>query len=314
MKVLATTSQSVLLVDCCTGEAHVLHRGAGLYYGIARIGASHAVAARRRLVSSAVPREAERGCILIFDEALRQRAVLEAPFALRDMHQIAWFDGCLWVTCSFDDMIAIHDGAAWQRWTPAIPSAPATARPRRDVENDRYHYNSFLVTGDEIALLAHNHGPSDVHFFDRRSRAFHRTVALGSQAHDLWVDGEALHTCSSIEGRLVGTSGWTLATGGFPRGVCFGETHRALGISALSERGQRDFASAAIALYDASWQVLHYVHLVHEGMVLDLAPVPASERGASALPAFEACRFPLLDRLSEGDLLDAQGSAGSAST
>src|SRR6185312_10154455 len=76
MKVVATTSQSVLLVDCVTGQSSVLHRGAGLYYGIARIGSDLAVAARRRLVSSPVPREEERGCILRFGPDLRLRETL----------------------------------------------------------------------------------------------------------------------------------------------------------------------------------------------------------------------------------------------
>ena len=61
MKVLATTSHSILAIDCETGDARIVHRGAGLYYGIARIGSDYLVAARRRLVSSPVPRDDERG-------------------------------------------------------------------------------------------------------------------------------------------------------------------------------------------------------------------------------------------------------------
>jgi hypothetical protein len=313
MKVLATTSQSVLLVDCLTGESSVLHRGAGLYYGIARIDSKLAVAARRRLVSSPVPREEERGCILFFDRDLRQGEKLEAPFPLRDIHEIAWFDGHLWVTCSFDDMIAIYGGGAWERWRPQLPAATDPARPLRDGENDRHHFNSFYFTDDEIALLAHNHGPSELHFFDQRTRSFRRTVSLGRQAHNIWRERDAVVTCSSIDGKLVGTNGWELATGGFPRGVCFGVGNRAIGISALSERGKRDFASAAIALYDAHWHLLHYVHLVREGMVLDLAPVLAAEAAQAKGGAFETWRFPLRSQLTEADLAPDHASSGEVS-
>jgi hypothetical protein len=310
MKVLATTSQSVLLVDCLTGHASVLHRGAGLYYGIARMGATHAVAARRRLVSSAQPRDEERGFILLLDGDLRHRETFEAPFPLRDMHEIAWFDRRLWVTCSFDDMIAICDGVAWERWTPELPPVSDRDRPVRDVERDRHHFNSFFLTDEEIALLAHNHGPSDLHFFDRRSRSFRRTIQLGKQAHNIWRHGDAFATCSSIEGRLVASDGWELPIGGFPRGVCFAGGHRAIGLSALSERGQRDWTSAAIALYDASWRPLHYVHLVREGMILDLAPAPDTAESGH----FELLRFPLLSRLTDDDLVGAQPSSGDVST
>jgi hypothetical protein len=312
MKVLATTSQSVLLVDCFTGEASVLHRGAGLYYGIARIDSMWAVAARRRLVSSPVPRDDERGCILLFDERLRQRDAVEAPFPLRDIHEIAWFDERLWVTCSFDDMIAIFDGARWERWTPEVPER-SSDRPLRDVANDRHHYNSFLYTGDEIALLAHNHGPSDLHCFERRSRSFRRTIPLGRQAHNVWREGDAYRTCSSIEGTLVGSDGWAHSIGGFPRGVCITDNYRAIGISALSERGQRDWTSAVVALHDASWRPLHHVHLLREGMILDLAPAADIDVVHARNGGFETCRFPLLSHLTDADLAGDQGSSGDVS-
>jgi hypothetical protein len=210
-------------------------------------------------------------------------------------------------------MISIHGGGTWERWKPELPPATEPAHPMREVENDRYHFNSIHFGDDEIALLAHNHGPSDLHFFDRRSRSFSRTMPLGRQAHNIWHDGNAIVTCSSIEGKLVGSNGWELATGGFPRGVCFGAEHRAIGISALSERGQRDFASAAIALYDARWRRLHYVHLVREGMILDLAPLSATDAAHAANGGFERCRFPLLSELTDADLAGAQASPGDVS-
>lgn len=302
MNVIATTSHSVLLVDCMTGHASALHRGEGLYYGIARMDSAYAVAARRRYVSGPIPHADERGCILVFDRLSQAPRVLEAPFAMRDIHQIAWFDGRLWVTCSLDDLIAVFDGVAWERWTP-LEAGPVGDDGLPVSGKDRYHYNSFHVSDGEFAILAHNLGPSDIHFFDRRTRSLKRSVRLGRQAHNIWSEKDAYFTCSSIEGKLVASDGWELATGGFPRGVCVGETHRAVGISALAERGRRDWASAAIALYDSSWRPVHYVHLVREGMILDLALVPddlAMHDGPG-----ERDQFPLLMRLSDADLAGA---------
>lgn len=313
MKVLATTSHSVFALDCNTGDARVVHRGAGLYFGIARVGTRYAVAARRRLVSSAVPREAEHGCLLLVDARFASCETIEAPFPLRDLHQIAWFDDRLFVTCSFDDAIAVFDGAGWERWTPQLPRDVAARRSRSDAEHDRYHYNSFLLLDDEVALLAHNHGPSNVDFFDRRSRSFRRTLPLGVQAHNLWYEGDRLWTCSSIEGRLVADDGEAIATGGFPRGVAFDGRARAFGLSALSERGQRDFASAAIALCDAAWRPRHYVYLPHEGMILDLLPLEDAEFEAARRSALAAVALPIVGELDPADLAADQGSGADAS-
>lgn len=295
MKIVVTTSQSVLLVDCGTGGSTVLHRGAGLYYGIARIGNGYAVAARRRSVSSAVPRPDEAGCILLFDTAFRLERVLEAPFPLRDMHQIAWFDDRLWVTCSFDDMVATYDGAAWARWHPL--ELPGDGAP------DRYHFNSFLVTDTEIALLAHNHGPSELHYFDRGSRAWLRSLPLGEQAHDVWTGEDVHFTCSSIESKLLATNGWERFTGGFPRGVCITPATCAVGISALSERGSRDWTSGAIALCNVDWHATHYVHLLREGMILDMLEVPSDEAAAIEATLEERVAFPIVPRVTDRELI-----------
>ena len=294
MKVIATTSQSLLLVDCLTGWAHVIHRGAGLYYGIARIPGGYAVAARRRNVSSSVPSADERGCILLLDPGFRSVQVLEAPFPLRDMHQVAWFDDRLWVTCSFDDMVATYDGVRWERWRPlGAPDAGSV---------DRYHFNSLMVTDAEIVVLAHNHGPSDMHFFDRRSRRLLRTLRLGEQAHNIWGEGGEYFTCSSIHGKLTAANGWERGLGGFTRGVSIAAPWRVAGISTLTERVNRDWTSGVLALCDTDWNPHHFVHLVREGMVLDVVGITAAEAEPVEASPYVRVRFPLLSHLDETTL------------
>jgi hypothetical protein len=314
MKVLATTSHSILAIDCETGDARIVHRGCGLYYGIARRGSDYFIAARRRLVSSPVPRDDERGCLLRFDTGFDAREPIEAPFALRDMHQIAYVDDRLFVTCSFDDAIAIFDGVRWERWIPELPTHVVAARPRCDEANDRFHYNSFFVGRDEIALLAHNHGPSNLDCFDRGSRVFRRTLPLGVQAHNVWSEGDRIWTCSSMEGKLVADDGSEVATGGFPRGVAFAPHARAFGLSALSERGQRDWASAAIALCDSAWRPRQFVHLSREGMILDLLALTDAEFEGARRGGLERVAFPVVERLDVAALAPDQGSAVKASS
>jgi lipopolysaccharide transport system ATP-binding protein len=268
MKVLATTSRSFLLVDVVTGKAEVVHRGAGLYYGIAARDNQVFVAARRRMVSSADPAESEAGAILVFDRALRHVRTIEPPIALRDLHGIAFDDdGVLWATCSFDDMVARWDGRDWTTWHPL---GEPVGEPR-----DVHHFNSLLFEGDLVWVLAHNFGPSELLGFDRHSLVLRHRVGLGVQAHDIWREGGRLHTCSSAEGRILGEGGFELPTGQFPRGYLNASGLRLVGLSELAERNERDFTAGAIRRYDQQWTMQGEIRLEGEGLLLALASLPA---------------------------------------
>jgi len=268
MKVLATTSRSFLRVDALTGAVEVLHRGAGLYYGIAAWCGQVFVAARRRMVSSDAPAETEAGAILVFDRQLRHVGTLEAPFALRDLHGIAFDDdGVLWATCSYDDLVARWDGRQWIRWHPL---GEPVGEPR-----DVHHFNSLSFDNGLVWVLAHNRGPSELMGFDRRSLALRSRVELGDQAHDIWREGGRLHTCSSADGRVVGEGGFEVPTGQFPRGYLRAGGLRLVGLSELAERHERDFTTAAIRRYDEGWTMQGEIRLPGEGLLLALAAPPA---------------------------------------
>lgn len=268
MKVLATTSRSFLRVDVNSGEIEVVHRGAGLYYGVAAAAGRTFVAARRRMVSSQEPAESEAGVILVFDAGLRHIETLAPPFALRDLHGIAFDDdGALWATCSYDDMIARWDGSEWTQWYPL--GEPA-AQPR-----DVHHFNSLLFEGDLVWILAHNRGPSELLGFDRRRLQLLHRVGLGVQAHDIWREGGHLYTCSSAEGRIVGEGGFEVRTGQFPRGYLRAGGLRLVGLSELAERGERDFTAGTIRRHDEHWRPAGEIRLEGEGLLLALASPPA---------------------------------------
>ena len=265
MRLLATTSHSLLLVDTDSGAIQPLHRDRGLYYGIAHQGERIYVAARNRLVSSSQPQDQERGEILVFDKGLRCCDRLSAPFPLRDIHEIAWHGGKLWITCSFDDMVAVYDGAQWQQWFPLGPSAAGA---------DLHHFNSFMFADDRLWLLAHNKGASDLLAFSLPGLELIEKFALGNCGHNIWRENGQIFSCSSLAGELLGEQGFALHTGGFPRGVAFGQNCRCVGISTVAERKDRDFSTGKLMIFDQAWQLKNELELPGEGLILDLLPLP----------------------------------------
>ena len=259
---LITTSFSILKLDLETSEISTIHRGYGLYYGITRSPRYYMVAARRRLVSSEIPIEKEDGVILLFNSKLKKVGEIKAPFPLRDMHEIKWYDDKLWITCSYENMIVIFDGKNWIRW---YPLGKPEAEPF-----DKNHFNSFLFEKDSLYLLAHNRGDSEILEFSLKNLELKRRIPLGNQAHNIWKKGDVFYTCSSGEGKLRGTNGWEVYTGGFPRGIAFSDKNIFLGVSEFTERKYRDFTDGKIFVYNKNWILEREIILKKEGLVLDL--------------------------------------------
>jgi hypothetical protein len=262
---LVTTSHSLLRVDAESGAYEPLHRGRGLYFGIATDGTRYFVAARGRMVSSADPAEDERGCILVFDRAMRPQGELAAPFPMRDLHEILWRDEKLWVTCSFDNMIAVLDESSgrWESWYPFGP----TPQPPYDVN----HLNSLAFDAGDLCVIAHNRGASELLRFDPSSRALRSRTPFGLQSHNIRRTREgALITCSSGDGTLVSLDGWRLEVGGFPRGIAIFDDETYVGISEIAERQDRDLSTGLVRVFDPRWQVLRTHEFPAEGLLLDI--------------------------------------------
>lgn len=259
---LVTTSRSLLLLDPTRACAERIDAGRGLYYGIEQTATAIYVAARRRMVSSDIPIDSERGAILRFDRALESAHVIEADFPLRDLHQIRRVGTRLFVTCSHDNLIAILDGGTWSKWFPlGEPDTPPL---------DRNHFNTIELIDGHLCVVAHNFGDSELLFFDPDTLRLRSRIPLGRHAHNVWrSDGEWM-TCSSSEGRLVGSAGTSLEVGGFPRGICWTGTRWFIGLSEVAERTERDFTDAGIAEVDAVGQVSRVLHLPAEGLVLEV--------------------------------------------
>jgi len=265
---LVTTSHSLLLVDPLSGAMTPIHRGLGLYFGIATDGERYFVAARGRMVSSAEPAEGERGRILVFDRALRLVGEMQAPFPLRDLHEILWEPGRLWATCSYDNMVAIHDAGTgtWEEWYPL----GRTPEPPYDLN----HLNSLAMMDGALCMVAHNKGPSELLKFDPGSRALLSREPFGNQSHNIRRTGEGLVTCSSADGALVGLNGWRLDVGGFPRGLLTEGSEYYVGISEILERKDRDLSNGKVLVFDPEWHPLRTIDLPGEGLVLDIQKAP----------------------------------------
>jgi len=275
MYYLVTTSHALLLVNSKKGSYREIHSGVGLYYGISQDHSRIFVAARGQLNSSGTPPQNERGCILIFDQSLRLAETWESPFPLRDMHQILWWRERLWITCSFDNMIAITNGGEWREWYPFGIS---------DTEPlDRNHFNSLTPSRDELIIIATNRGASDMLHFDAATLTLRSQSSIGTHAHNAWRQGDEWLTCSSGEGRIIGTKGFSLTCGRFPRGVAITKHEIAVGLSEPAERRERDLTDGAINFYTRMWKHFGTIDLPQSGLVLDIQAVDSKWLNEAAL-------------------------------
>jgi len=276
MKFLVATSQHILLLDIGREMVYRIHSGNGLYYGLCLHHGRVVAGCRNRLPSEDdSDRANERGSLVFFDEQFGVEREVLPPFPLRDLHGIASLEDRIWITCSFDNFVAIFDPATetWSKWYPPLDA------PVRD--KDVNHFNTIIKIGDQVGLLAHNWGPSQILFFRYPLLELDSVRPLGVQAHNIfWIDG-SLATCSSAEGCLLAESGWQLRTGGFPRGFAAGDRRRLVGISLNASREYRNAADGIIRVFDEDWRFQADYVLRGVGMILDILPyccnIPAKD-------------------------------------
>jgi hypothetical protein len=172
-------------------------------------------------------------------------------------------------------MVAVLDGTEWRRW---FPLGEPVEEPF-----DRNHFNSFYFDERTVGVLAHNWGPSTLHLYDKAKLEAIRTIPLGVDAHNVWTQEGEFMTCSSREGRIVGDRGFSLETGGFPRGIARDGDMTCVGISTIAERNERDYTSGILKVYDGSWHLREEMVLTGEGLLLDVLPYPV-RRGPTLPP------------------------------
>jgi hypothetical protein len=260
VKVLVTTSQSLLLVDTESGEYRPIDRGHGLYYGMAVHGGQLYVAARNG--------DAERGGeILVFDAELRRCGSIPLPFPTQGLHEIAWHDEKLWVTFTSENMIGIFDGTEWEEWYPL-------ERQERDV----FHFNSLMFEPGRAWVLAHNYGYSFLLECSYPEKRVISRAQIGNHAHNVRRVGGQIVVCSSGDGVLLGADGLRVTTGAWPRGLATDNSAWCVGLSAPAERSERGFTNGELMICNNQWLPQRTVALPAEGMVLDVLRLPPGFR------------------------------------
>lgn len=261
--IIITTSQSIIKLNKLDLSWEIIHSGDGLYYGIEFYNDHLYVASRKRLVSSKSPMSEEDGEIKVFDKNLNIIEVIKAPFKLRDMHQIRFIDDDLYITCTYDNMIAIRKkNGEWIKWYPL-------GEPNEE-KTDINHFNSIILNNDEIVINCHNHDkPSEILYFDKSFKLI-RTLKIGKQIHNYWIEDNEIFTNSSIESKIISTGGFTKYVGQYPRGYCLIDDKKYIGVSKLSERSYRDFTTGVINIYDNNWNFIKNICLEKQGLISDI--------------------------------------------
>lgn len=257
MKVLVTTSQSLLLVDTESGEYRSLDRDRGPYFGMSC----------HNDVLYAVARNGGNDggldMILMLDSKLALCGTIDMPGRHNDIHEIAWCNDQLWVTFTAANAVGILSDGRWEWW-----------HPQGEQEKDIFHFNSFLFESDRVWVLAHNYGDSELFAFSYEDKRLLERRKVGVCAHNIRRVGEELLLCSSREGLLLGTCGFRLSTGGWPRGLLVADGVRCVGISELSHRSERGLTTGAVQVYDGSWRLQKTITFPGEGNVHEVLLLP----------------------------------------
>lgn len=266
--VLVSTSCSFMIVNLYSGEYEVTESDNGVYYGITYSQNEIYVAARKGYEEE---REVQDGEIIMYDFNKQRIGKLKAPFPLRDIHQIQSYNSLLWVTCSFDNKVAIYDGKKWHEWFP-----------NPDKKYDSNHFNSIYFEGDYIYLVAHNiHRKSEVwkffisqenycNGFNVSDIKFIEKTRLGTWSHNIWLTDDDLYTCSSGELAIASKNKFFLKLGKFTRGLAVTDELIIVGLSELSERKQRCFSTSYIAVFDRKWNLINGLIMPEQGVINEL--------------------------------------------
>jgi len=240
MNILVSTSRSFMLLDTQDGYYQKIDDDKGLYYGISYSNDLIYVGARYGPAGSIEEMEKEQGKILLYDFNMDSLGIVKAPFPLRDIHQIQFYKKKLYVTCTFDNKLAIFDGKSWFEFFP-------DQNERRGIN----HFNSIYFDHEYLYLTAHNldrnsevwkfKKPSIINFIMSRikkhNQIFLKRVdnsSLGSQAHNIWIDNNELFTCSSGNKSIISSSGFSYITGKYPRGLAVTDKYIFVGLSEIS--------------------------------------------------------------------------------
>jgi len=271
-----TTTQAFWVLDYDAAFAWQIDCGKGVYFGISFWDDHLYVAARQARVGR--NRDEQDNVILRYRDDLRLDKMIKAPKPIRDVHQIAAADGVLYVASSYDDEIACYGIEAddWTFWQPFVPYSGAGL--------DLHHINSIYITAEEI-FLAGLRPKGWVARFDRSTRKLISRQDLGTETHNVWLDGGVIHVCSSTDCAILREDhrSHPLLPNAWTRGCCVQDPRRFIGASENLSRSSRAFSNCAVLGVDEHYKYVGAVWLRGFGMLHDLRsldmPDPISHNG-----------------------------------
>ncbi|WP_462159422.1 YncE family protein [Pseudoalteromonas sp. GB56] len=267
-ELLVTTSKSILHVIPDIGEIREVHNGAGLYYGAAidESGKHIYVMARNNAdpfnYLSVEERAKEQSKILVLNRSLQIVDEFFPPHAITDFHQATFHKGKLWITCTILNAIYVYDFNSWEVWYPLEQEGK--------VGSDINHFNSISIIDNQIHIVAHNFGESEVLIFDIDSKELVKRVALGNCAHNVWYKNGTLWVCDSANQALISSNGNSVSLEGFTRGVAEFNDGFYIGSSGLSERSNRKDVDSQIHVLNANLEYQRSVPVEGFGQILEI--------------------------------------------
>jgi len=261
---LVTTTLAAWMLDLDSGRAFQIDAGRGAYCG-ATFDKDRIYLACRQ-ASYGAERETQANTIICLDRKLRLTGLIQAPRPIRDVHQILYHRGELFVCSTYDDCVFIHNFATggWKFW---LPFGPGNTSLR-----DLHHINSVFVN-DEIISLAGCKPQGWIATFDRKGKLLDEGKReLGNMTHNVWPTEHGTFVCSSGEGAILSTSGARLMVNprGWLRGVCRVGDQLYVGITQELHRSARSAADCSVVEVDAQGHITRCYSFLGYGMISDI--------------------------------------------
>lgn len=265
-----TTTQGFWIVEENNKKAWRIDCGKGVYYGLSWSDDYIFVAARQARYGG--DRMQQRNIILCFDRYLRFVENISPPSAIRDVHQIIFHGGKLYVISTFDDKIHILDVASrkWDIWAPFEPILPEA--------QDQHHINSIYVHEDEIWLSGTKPKGGAARFAQKNLVQIEKSY-VGNKPHNTWRQDGNQYVLSSDDGKICSTAGDSIAVfpKGWLRGVAYTDKGFWIGASEPADRPQRHKSDLCL-LHLVDGKIDFGLTLRKEGMVHDLRSLSVEDR------------------------------------
>lgn len=263
---LITTNQGFICVDEEMQRAYLIDGGKGTYYGITYSENNIYVAARRiSYVTGKDNMEEQEGVILVFDYALNLIDELYAPFKLRDLHQLYYFNKALWIVCTYDCMIATYRDGKWEQWYPLGADAGAAKMQPQHI-NSIYYSDNVIYLGGSINRVGM------IYAYHENNKALFERHYAGYSSHNVWREDGDLYTLSSMSGTCITTGGRVeiVSRGNFVRGVVATRDEKYFGISESLSRTSRENSSCMIKRVATPGRDVRYIGIRDYGQINEI--------------------------------------------